>query len=175
MWDHYERQNQFKSIHTNAAVRQLSQPREVGEIPLIKLTYKPRTKPSLLPKISTSKEGYDVLLANWDSSTIEFVEQFKVLLLNRANRVLGIFDLSTGGTTGTVAEPKLVFVSSILRNASSIIIAHNHPSGNLNPSSADINLTKKLKETGKLLEMPVLDHLIVTTEGYYSFADEGMI
>jgi len=116
-----------------------------------------------------------VLLANWDSSTIEFVEQFKVVLLNRANRVIGIFNLSAGGTTGTVAEPKLVFASSILRNASSIILAHNHPSGNLKPSSADIDLTKKLKEAGKLLDIPVLDHLIVTTEGYYSFADDGMI
>lgn len=106
---------------------------------------------------------------------MEFIEQFKVILLNRAHRVLGVFDLSTGGTSGTIAEPKLVFASSILRNASAIIIAHNHPSGNLKPSTADIDLTKKLKEAGKLLDIPVLDHLIVTSEGYFSFADEGMI
>jgi len=98
-----------------------------------------------------------------------------VILLNRANRVIGIFNLSTGGTVGTVAEPKLVFASSILRNASSIILAHNHPSGNLKPSTADTELTKKMKEAGKLLDIPVLDHLIVTSEGYYSFADEGII
>lgn len=149
--------------------------RQPSEIPLIKLTYQPKVKPSNLPKVSSSREAHDVLLNSWDSSALEFIEQFKVVMLNRANRVLGIFDLSSGGTTGTVAEPKLVFASSILRNASSIILAHNHPSGNLKPSTADIDLTKKLKEAGKLLEIPVLDHLIVTSEGYYSFADEGMI
>ncbi|MDZ4786934.1 MAG: JAB domain-containing protein [bacterium] len=123
----------------------------------------------------SSKEALTILLSNWDSATLEFIEQFKVILLNRAHRVLGVFDLSTGGTSGTIAEPKLVFASSILRNASAIIIAHNHPSGNLKPSTADIDLTKKLKEAGKLLDIPVLDHLIVTSEGYFSFADEGMI
>lgn len=97
------------------------------------------------------------------------------MLLNRANKVIGILKLSTGGTSATIAEPKLVFASSILSNASSIILAHNHPSGNLTPSQADIDLTKKLKEAGKFLEIPVLDHLIVTSEGYYSFADEGLI
>lgn len=171
----YEQYNHFKPIFTNIAAAQIPPSHEIGEIPLIKLTYKPKTKPSLLPKISTSKEAHDVLLTNWDCSTIEFVEQFKVLLLNRANRVIGIFDLSTGGTNGTVAEPKLVFASSILMNASSIILAHNHPSGNLKPSAADIDLTRKMKEAGKLLDIPVLDHLIMTHEGYYSFADEGVI
>ena len=83
--------------------------------------------------------------------------------------------LSTGGTSATIAEPKLIFASSILGNASSIILAHNHPSGNLKPSDADISLTKKMKEAGKLLEIPVVDHLIITPEGFYSFADEGLI
>ena len=103
------------------------------------------------------------------------MEQFKVLLLNRANKVLGIFEVSSGGSTGTVADPKLIFAAAIKANACGIILAHNHPSGNLQPSQADIDLTKRMKEGGRLLEIQVLDHIIVTTEGYYSFADEGIL
>ena len=141
----------------------------------IQLTYKSDVKPSLRPKISSSKDAYDVLRNNWDDSRIEFIEQFKVMLLNRAHKVLGIFDVSTGGVSGTVADPKIIFASAIKANASGIIVAHNHPSGNLSASQADIDLTKRLKEGGKVLEVQLLDHLILTTEGYFSFADEGMI
>ena len=139
------------------------------------LSYKTVVKPSERPKISSSKEAYQILFENWDSSRIEFQEQFKVLLINRANKVLGICEISTGGVTGTVADPKLVFVAALKANACSIIVAHNHPSGNLKPSQSDIDLTKKLKEGGKLLEIQMLDHIIVTTEGYYSFADDGLV
>lgn len=95
------------------------------------------------------------------------------MLLNRANKVLGIFEVSSGSSAGTVADPKLIFAAAIKANACGIIMAHNHPSGNLSASQADIDLTKKVKEGGKLLEIQMLDHLIVTTETYYSFADEG--
>ena len=108
-------------------------------------------------------------------SKIEFVEQFKAMLLNRANKVLGIFEVSSGSSTGTIADPKLIFAAAIKANACGIILAHNHPSGNLNPSQADIDLTRRMREGGKLLEVQVLDHVIITCEGYYSFADEGMI
>jgi DNA repair protein RadC len=144
-------------------------------VPKIQLSYSLKTKSSQLPKISCAQDAYNILLTNWNTSTLEFVEQFKVILLNRANKVIGVFKLSTGGTVGTIAEPKLVFASCILANASGLILAHNHPSGNLKPSQADIALTKKLREAGKILEIQVLDHLIVTSEGYYSFADEGLI
>src|SRR5690606_1039682 len=97
------------------------------------------------------------------------------LLLNRANKVLGIVPISKGGTSATIADPKLIFVSAIKSNASAIILAHNHPSGNLQPSTADISLTKKIMEGGKLLDVPVIDHIIVTGHGYYSFADEGAL
>ncbi len=107
------------------------------------------------------------------NSKIEFVEQFKIILLNRANKVLGIYEVSTGGVSGTVADPKLIFAAAIKTCSSGIILAHSHPSGNLQPSQADIALTRKIKEGGRLLEIPVLDHIIVTSEGYYSFADEG--
>lgn len=141
----------------------------------IQLTYKTDVKPSLRPKIASSKDAYQILIENWDHSKIEFVEQFKVMLLNRANKVLGIFEVSSGSVTGTVADPKLIFAAAIKANACGIILAHNHPSGNLLPSQADIELTRRMREGGKLLEVQVLDHLIVTSEGYYSFADEGVL
>ena len=99
----------------------------------IQLNYKSDVKPSLRPKISSSKDAYDVLRNNWDDSRIEFIEQFKVMLLNRAHKVLGIFDVSTGGVSGTVADPKII-IAAIKANASGIIVAHNHPSGNLRAS-----------------------------------------
>src|SRR5258708_5770951 len=141
----------------------------------IQLTYRSNVKPSLRPSIGVSKDAYNVLVENWDSSKIEFVEQFKVMLLNRANKVLGICEVSTGSSTGTVADPKLIFAAALKANACGIILAHNHPSGNLKASQADLDLTKKMKEGGKFLEIQVLDHIIVTSEGYYSFADEGLI
>jgi len=145
------------------------------EVAEIQLTYKTKVKPSQRPKITSSKDAYEILLENWDEDKLEFVEQFKVLLLNRANKVLGIYELSTGGVSGTVADPKLVFAAAIKANASAMILAHNHPSGQVKPSQADINLTKKLVGGGRLLEIPVLDHIIVTGEESYSFADEGLL
>ncbi|MFM9840905.1 MAG: RadC family protein [Cyclobacteriaceae bacterium] len=141
----------------------------------IQLTYKSNVKPSLRPKITSSRDAYSILLENWDDSKIEFVEQFKVIVLNRANKVLGIWEASTGGVTGTVADPKLIFATAIKANACGFILAHNHPSGNLQPSQADIDLTKRMKEGGKLLEIQLLDHIIITTEGYFSFTEEGLI
>jgi DNA repair protein RadC len=145
------------------------------EVAEIQLTYKSNVKPSLRPKISTSRDAFSILKENWDESKIEFVEQFKVMLTNRTQKVLGIVEISTGGVSGTVADPKVIFAAAIKASASGFILAHNHPSGNLTPSQADIDLTKKMKEGGKLLEIQLLDHLIVTTEGYYSFTDEGHI
>ena len=141
----------------------------------IQLSYKTHVRPSDRPKINSSKDAYNLLLQSWDADKIEFVEQFKVLLINRANRVLGIVDISTGGLTGTVADPKIIFASALKANACSLIMAHNHPSGNRQASQTDIDLSKKMKEGGKLLEIQVLDHIIVTTEGYLSLADEGLM
>lgn len=145
---------------------------DLYQIAEVELTYKTNVKPSLRPKITCSQDSYDVLLKSWDENKLEFVEQAKAMLLNRANRVLGICELSTGGVAGTVVDPKLIFMAALKANASSIILAHNHPSSNPSPSAADIALTKKLKEAGTFLDMPLLDHIIVTKEGYYSFADE---
>jgi DNA repair protein RadC len=145
------------------------------EVAEIYLAYRSNVKPSARPKVSMSKDAYKIFLENWDSNRIELCEQFKVLLLNRSNKAIGIFEVSSGSVAGTIADPKLVFASALKANACGLIIAHNHPSGNLRPSQADIDLTKKMREGGKLLEIPLLDHLIVTTEGYFSFSDEGIL
>ena len=102
-------------------------------------------------------------------------EEFWVVLLNRANVVMRTVSISRGGVAGTVADPKLIFKEALEQLASSVILVHNHPSGNKNPSAADIALTRKLKEAGQFLDLPILDHLIYTDNGYYSFADEGML
>lgn len=141
----------------------------------VELIYRNVVKPSQRPIVTDSKQVYGLLVSNWDGNKIEFVEQFKILLLNTANKVLGIFEVSTGGVAGTIADPKLIFMAALGANASAIILSHNHPSGNLQPSQQDLSLTKKIAEGGKILDIRVLDHLIITTEGYYSFADEGLL
>ena len=141
----------------------------------IQLSYKSNVKPSLRPKITSSRDAYQVLKQSWDEGRLELVEQFKVMLTNRANKVLGIFEVSTGGIAGTVADPKLIFVAALKSGATGVLLCHNHPSGNLTPSQADIELTKKIKGGGKLLEIQLLDHIILTSESYYSFTDEGLI
>ena len=146
---------------------------ELYNVAEVELIYKSRVKASRRPKIVSSKDAYNVLLKAWDENKIEFVEQFKVMFLNRANNVLGIYDVSTGGISGTVADPRVIFVAALKANACGIIISHNHPSGNLKPSKQDEELTQKLKQAGQLLDIKLMDHLVVTTEGYYSFADEG--
>ena len=146
---------------------------QVAEIELI---YKSKIKASERPVVTTSRDAFKLFKQNWDENKIEFIEQFKVLFLNRSNKVLAIFELSTGGVTGTVADPKLVFAAALKLNACNIILCHNHPSGSLKPSQADEALTRKIKEAGRYLDLPVIDHLIISGEdSYYSFADEGLL
>lgn len=141
----------------------------------VELIYKTKVKASERPKISCSKDAYKLFLEYWDKDKLELVEEFKVMLLNRVHKVLGICSLSSGGVSGTIADPKLVFMTALKANACYIMAAHNHPSGNLKPSNADETLTTKMKEAGRFLDLPLLDHLIVTAEGYLSFADEGLV
>lgn len=146
-----------------------------NQIAEVELIYRSKVKASERPHIKTSKDAAVILKEVWDENKIDFVEQFKVLFLNRSNKVLGVFEASTGGVTGTIADPKLIFVAALKANACGIIISHNHPSGNLKPSKADEELTHKIKYAGQFLDIKLLDHVIVTSEGYYSFADEGII
>jgi len=115
-------------------------------------------------------------MENWDLDSIEHIEEFKLLLMNQSNSVLGIMPVSKGGLSGTVTDVRLIFQGAIKANASGIIVCHNHPSGNLNPSESDIKITQKIKEAGNLMDIQLLDHLILTMDGsYYSFADNGLL
>ena len=140
----------------------------------ITVNYRHTIKPSLMPKLACSKDSVDVLRIVW-SDRIEHIEEFLIICLNRDNRMLGWAKVSSGGLSGTVADPKVIFQIALKSNASSIILSHNHPSGNLQPSEMDIRLTRKNKEAGLMLDLQVLDHIILTSEGYYSFADEGTL
>ena len=124
-------------------------------------------------KINSSMDVANAFRQVWPS--FEHVEYFYILLLNRANHVLGYHQVSKGGVSGTVVDPKIIFQIALKCNASNIIIAHNHPSGNTDPSSADKEITRKIKEVGMMLEIPVIDHLILTESDYLSFADEGLL
>jgi DNA repair protein RadC len=126
-------------------------------------------------KVSSSRDAFDILKDIW-SDQVAHVEQFYLLMLNKANKVLGYTMISSGGISGTVVDPKLIFQYALKANACSIILAHNHPSGNKQPSEADTRITKKIKDGGTMLDIAVLDHLIITPDDlYYSFADEGTL
>ena len=126
-------------------------------------------------RISSSEKAYDAFLTTWDMGLIELQEEFKVLLLNRSNIVLGICSLSKGGVSGTVVDAKLLYSVALKCNACSIIVAHNHPSGNLKASEADISLTKKLKQAASYLDIQFLDHLIISKDGFSSLSDKGLL
>ena len=111
----------------------------------------------------------------YPEGTIEYVEQFYILLLDRSNHLFAWKQISVGGISATFTDPKVIFQTALLCHASQIILLHNHPSGNVKPSSADIEMTKKLKKGGELLEIKVLDHVILGKEGFYSFGEEGVI
>lgn len=141
----------------------------------VELVYKTKVKASERPKISSVKDCYQLLKELWNENTIEMQEEFKVLLLNRGNKVIGVYEASAGGITGTVADPRLILAAAIKSLAVSIVLSHNHPSGNLKPSRADEELTQKIKAAAAYHDIMVIDHIIITSEGYYSFADEGLL
>lgn len=141
----------------------------------IELVYRNPVKPSQRPQILGSREAAGILRQSWDKDKIEIIEEGKVLLLNRGSRVIGVMHLSSGGTYHTVIDVKIILATALKANAHYIILAHNHPSGELNPSAADRNLTEKLKCACDLLTIGLLDHLILTNEGYYSFSEKGQL
>jgi DNA repair protein RadC len=147
---------------------------DLSTITFVKLRYQDKIKPSDRTIVKSSHDAYNVFIENWDLESINHIETMKLMLLNRANKVLGIADLSTGGTNGCIIDLKVIFQYAILANASFIILAHNHPSGSLKPSEADIAITRKVKEAGKFLDITLLDHLIISPDDMcYSMADEG--
>lgn len=145
----------------------------MNKISEIELHYKNESVEQI--KVSGSLSAYELLRDNWNANTIELQEEFKCLFLDRDNKVLGLYNLSKGGIAGTVVDIKLLMVASLKAKASAIILAHNHPSGNMKPSHNDKQLTQKIKEACKFLDIDLLDHIIVSNKKYYSFNDEGII
>jgi len=123
-------------------------------------------------KIKSSNDSADFFRGLWDDS-IDIYESFFCIYLNNANNTIGWYKVSQGGITGTVADPRLIIKKALDVLATSIIMCHNHPSGQLIPSNADINITQKIKKAGEFLDIAVLDHIILTQDSYYSFADNG--
>ena len=152
--------------------RQFIFPSRIAEL---KVSYSRRVKDADRIKITASDEAVEVLCTRWKKNRIQYVEEFKVLLLDRGNRVLGIHNVSQGGQAGCVVDPKIIFGAALKANAASILAFHNHPSGQCFPSSADHKITQKLKEAGLVLDLPLLDHIILTQSEYYSFADKGVL
>ncbi len=142
----------------------------------IKISYSDKIKITDAPKIKCSEDAANLLYNRWDNDTIGLHESFKILLLNNSNFVKGIYELSKGGISATCVDVRILFATVLKSLSVGIIMAHNHPSGKLEPSKADIELTEKVKEAGKFLDIKVLDHLIIAPQGdYYSFADEGIL
>lgn len=145
-------------------------------LPEFQISFKTKGQPMTeRKKVSSSRDIFEFTKQIFNADQIEWVESFVLICLNRRGVPLGFYKVSSGGVAGTVADPKVIFQVALLSNASSIIVAHNHPSGEVSPSQSDIDLTKKLKQAGRLLEIDCLDHLIVSDSKYYSMADEGII
>ena len=142
----------------------------VGEV---ELSYKPKFKS--LHQVTCSEDAYRYMLSTYKKGTICYKEYFKVLFLNQANQVLGYTLISKGGITETCVDVRVILQAALLTNSVAIILAHNHPSGNLKPSRQDMEITKQVKEAARLMRITVLDHIILTDVGYYSFADEGQL
>ncbi len=140
----------------------------------IHVSYKPGLTSSTTT-ITNSQNAYEIFKSLFPEDTISLQEQFVVLYLNRANRLIGSYQLSKGGITGTIADVRLILSVALKTLATGLILAHNHPSGNLKPSEADIQLTQKVKDAAKLLDIELIDHIIISSEGFYSFVDEGIM
>ncbi len=150
---------------------------ELNNVSEIEIVYKRKIncKVSERPQIITSRDSYEILLHYWNPDKIDLVEEFKVLYLNRSNRVLQIVPLSQGGITGTVADTRLILAGALKMAAVSLLLSHNHPSNNLKPSKADEEITQKIKYAASFHDIKVLDHIIISSEGYFSFSDEGLL
>lgn len=125
-----------------------------------------------LNQIRSSRDANDLILPYFVDLTHE---EFFCIFLNRANKVIKVDQISKGGVSGTVTDVRIIFKNAVLLTASGVIVAHNHPSGNLNPSESDMKITQKIREAGNILDVQLLDHLIIHDSDYYSFADNGML
>ena len=126
-------------------------------------------------RVENSQKSFELFLNEWEQNTLEMQEEVKLLLLNRNNRVLGIYSLAKGGLTACIVDVRIILSVALKCLATGIILVHNHPSGNLKPSQDDIKITEQLRDGCKLLNIQLLDHLIITRQDYFSFADEGLL
>jgi len=140
----------------------------------IKVSYSDKVKASERVQICASKDAANIFNSVFEDC-MQHHEEFYAMFLNRGNKVLGISCISKGGIAGTMVDIKIILQTALKTHSTSIIISHNHPSGNLTASNADIQITEKLKNACSFLDISLLDHLIITEEGYLSFADEGML
>ncbi|MEQ9230596.1 MAG: JAB domain-containing protein [Cyclobacteriaceae bacterium] len=138
----------------------------------MKLVYRNKLKACDRLKITCPEDAYKVFLDSWDIDQIELLEECKAMFLDRQLRVMSLASISKGGLNGTVVDLRLVFAMALKRRANSFILAHNHPSGNLRPSQADIQLTIQFQQAGKLMQIELEDHLIITKDGYTSINTE---
>lgn len=161
------------------SVQELSKFKGIGEAKAISiiaaLELGRRKKETDLPKLDSILHSKDIfnLLSTYFSDLLH--EEFWIILLTRSNKIITKVLISKGGQAGTVADPKIIFKTALENNASYVVLAHNHPSGSLRPSQADLGLTKKIKLAGEMLDIPVIDHVIFAERSYLSFADEGLL
>lgn len=161
------------SIHELSKFKGIGEAKAISIIAALELGRRRKETPlAARVQISSSKDVYQAINAQFSDLNHE---EFWIVLLNRGNKITSRHLISKGGQAATVADPKIIFNTALQNHAASIILAHNHPSGNLKPSQADLDLTRKLKLAGQLLDIPVIDHLILTDNGFYSFADEGVL
>jgi DNA repair protein RadC len=146
----------------------------MNHISEIEIVYKTRVKTCDRVKVTTGHQAQEILRKYYED-VMEYREAMYVLYLNRANYVLGIKLISLGGASGTLCDPKLIMQGALKVNCHAYIISHNHPSGNTTPSDADMQLTKKLVTIGNLMDLPLLDHIIMTQDSYLSMAEKGII
>lgn len=148
--------------------------KELIEVAEISVSYSPVKYHQ--PTIRSSTDAFDQLFKFYPTNIIGLQEHFVIMYLNQGNKILGVYRLSRGGITGTVADIRLILGVALKTAACSLIISHNHPSGNLKPSQSDIEVTNKIKEACKIMDLKLLDHLIINSEGsFFSFGEEGLL
>ncbi|HTE01192.1 MAG TPA: DNA repair protein RadC [Mucilaginibacter sp.] len=162
-----------------ASIAELSNFRGIGEAKAISIIAaleigrrRNDTETKAIESIISSRDGYNLMRRHLVDLNHE---EFWIILLGRSSKVLGKELISKGGLSGTVADPKIIFHAALQYQASGIILVHNHPSGNLKPSQQDISLTKNLAASGRMLEIQIFDHLIISDSGFFSFGDEGLL
>lgn len=161
------------SSYTISGLDDLKESNKVTPIPEIKITFSRKRR--VEGKIGSARDVANTISKFYTKNTIEVREQFFVLYLDNSNKVLGYHTHSVGGIKGSLVDLRILFSVALKSLATSVIIAHNHPSGGLKPSASDIRITSKIKSAGELLDIQLLDHIILTKESFYSFAEEGKL